>query len=168
MVSADSRLRSLSNLINLKPMFKNYNCTEKHFTVLPMFNILFMISFQNDLTPFKINSRGETVTEDLPLVIPMKPNTLITAEKLKQIAEKVESAIQEPEIKEEPVIKEERIEENETLEQMAVRELMQEARKDVKVEVSDNLAIPTPAKPVMTGEKEVHMLTICQFFNLKD
>ncbi|KAJ8718551.1 hypothetical protein PYW08_002788 [Mythimna loreyi] len=102
----------------------------------------------------KVVGGDETVTEDLPLVIPMKPNTLITAEKLKEIAEKVESAIQEPEIKEEPVIKEERVEENETLEQMAVRELMQEAKKEVKVEVPDSLAIPTPAKPVMTGEKE--------------
>ncbi|XP_022824763.1 G patch domain and KOW motifs-containing protein [Spodoptera litura] len=97
---------------------------------------------------------GETATEDLPLVIPMKPNTLITAEKLKKIAEEVESAVQEPEIKEEPVIKTENIVENETLEQMAVRELMQEAKKEVKVEVPDNLAIPTPAKPVLDGEKE--------------
>ncbi|XP_063894941.1 G-patch domain and KOW motifs-containing protein [Helicoverpa armigera] len=97
---------------------------------------------------------GETVTEELPLVIPMKPNTLITAEKLREIAEKVESAVQEPEIKEEPVIKEEKIDENETLDQMAVRELLQEAKKNVKVEVDDKLAIPTPAKPIMTGEKE--------------
>ena len=109
------------------------------------------------LTRTKTYSRGgETETEDLPLVIPMKPNTLITAEKLKQIAEKVESAIQEPEVKEEPVVKEEKIDENETLEQMAVRQLMQEAKKDVKVETPDNLAIPTPAMPVMTGEKEVN------------
>uniref|UniRef100_A0A2A4IVX3 KOW domain-containing protein n=1 Tax=Heliothis virescens TaxID=7102 RepID=A0A2A4IVX3_HELVI len=97
---------------------------------------------------------GETVTEELPLVIPMKPNTLITAEKLREIAEKVESAVQEPDIKEELVIKEEKIDENETLDQMAVRELLQEAKKSVKLEVDDNLAIPTAAKPVMTGEKE--------------
>lgn len=87
----------------------------------------------------------------------MKPNTLITAEKLKQIAEKVESAVLEPEIKEEPVIKEEKIDENETLDQMAIRELIQEAKKDVKVEVPDNFAIPTPAKLVLTGEKEVNV-----------
>ncbi|KAF9417028.1 hypothetical protein HW555_005780 [Spodoptera exigua] len=98
---------------------------------------------------------GETATEDLPLVIPMKPNTLITAEKLKKIAEEVERAVQEPEIKEEPVEKE-NVVDNEalTLEQMAVRELMQEAKKEIKVEVPDNLAIPTPAKPVLDGEKE--------------
>lgn len=87
----------------------------------------------------------------------MKPNTLITAEKLKKIAEEVESAVQEPEIKEEPGIKIENVAENETLEQMAVRELMQEAKKEVKVEVPDNLAIPTLAKPVLDGEKEVRM-----------
>lgn len=92
----------------------------------------------------------------MPLVIPLKPNTLITAERLKEIAEKVESALEEPEIKQEPVddIKAEKPSaENETLDEMAVRELMQEAKKEVKIE-TPTMAIPTPAKTVPEGEKE--------------
>lgn len=118
--------------------------------------IIFISQQKNILIYLLMYFRGEIVTEDLPLVIQMKPNTLITAERLKQIAEKVESAVEEPEIKQEPVIKEEPTEENETLDQMAIRELMQEAKKNVKVEVPDDIAIPTTAKPVMTGEKEVY------------
>ncbi|XP_026740966.1 G-patch domain and KOW motifs-containing protein [Trichoplusia ni] len=97
---------------------------------------------------------GEIETVNEPLVIPMKPNTLITAERLQQIAEKVEKAIEEPEIKEEVVVKVEKTDDNETLDQMAVRELMQEAKGHIKVETPESLAIPTPAKPVMSGEKE--------------
>ncbi|KAI5651409.1 g-patch domain-containing protein [Phthorimaea operculella] len=99
---------------------------------------------------------GEQEEQNEPLVIPMKPNTLITAERLKEIAEKVESGLDEVlpmpskennvQIKEEPT-------DNLTLDELAVRELMQEAKKEVKVEQQE-LTVPIPAKPVIDGEKE--------------
>lgn len=105
----------------------------------------------NQITHF----RGETVEEKAPLVIEMKPNTLITPDRLKQIAEEVESAVLEPEVKEEPkspTVKEEPQEE--TIEQMAVRELLQEAKKEVKVD-SPGLVLLVPAQPKLEGQKEV-------------
>ncbi|XP_039758731.1 peptidyl-prolyl cis-trans isomerase G [Pararge aegeria] len=95
---------------------------------------------------------GEVIEEANPLVIPMKPNTLITAEKLKEIAVKVEN-FDEPEIKvekeEEPVVPE-----NETLDQMAIRELMMEAKKVKKEVETEELVLPINAKPVMDGQAE--------------
>lgn len=99
---------------------------------------------------------GEEVKSNEPLIIPMKPNTLITPQRLKEIAEKVESAIEEPAIKTEPNI-DENINntpaENETIDQMVVRELMQEAKKEIKTE-STAVAIPTLVKTLSEGEKE--------------
>ncbi|CAG9790923.1 unnamed protein product [Diatraea saccharalis] len=96
---------------------------------------------------------GEQIKEEAPLIIPMKPNTLVTAERLKQIAEEVESVLDEPEpeIKKSP--KSENITENETLDQMVVRELLQEAKKEVKLE-TEELTVPIPAKPIFQGTKE--------------
>ncbi|CAG9090313.1 unnamed protein product [Plutella xylostella] len=99
---------------------------------------------------------GEVIKEKAPLIIPMKPNTLITAERLKQIAEEVESAVQEPltaDVKSEVTVKEEPMDEAETLDQMAVRELLQEAKKTVKVEKTE-LTVPIPALPKLDGQKE--------------
>ncbi|CAG9566111.1 unnamed protein product [Danaus chrysippus] len=93
---------------------------------------------------------GEAAEEFKPLVIPMKANTLITAEKLKAIAEKVEN-FDEP-----VVVKQEKVEEipnNETLDQMAVRELM-EGAKSVKVEDTPSLVVPVNVKPVFEGQVE--------------
>lgn len=84
----------------------------------------------------------------------MKPNTLITTERLKQIAEKVESALDEPEVVKSDSPKTVEIPENETLEQMAIRELMEDTKKKVKIETSA-ITVPLPAKPVTDGEKEV-------------
>ncbi|XP_072938080.1 G-patch domain and KOW motifs-containing protein-like [Epargyreus clarus] len=94
---------------------------------------------------------GETIKEDSPLVIPMKPNTLVTAERLKEIAEKVESALEPEEQSKEPTI--DLPPENETLEQMATRELLQEAKQQKVVE-QPTLLVPLPAKPIMDGQKE--------------
>ncbi|XP_026326099.1 G-patch domain and KOW motifs-containing protein [Hyposmocoma kahamanoa] len=88
---------------------------------------------------------GETVQDDKPLVIPMKANTLITAERLKEIAEKVELGLEEP-VKVEDKTEESNIPENETLEQMAVRELLQDAKKEVNVD-TPSLTVPVAAKP---------------------
>ncbi|XP_013140352.1 PREDICTED: G patch domain and KOW motifs-containing protein isoform X2 [Papilio polytes] len=82
----------------------------------------------------------------------MKPNTLITAERLKEIAEKVESSINELETPKAPEIKNES-KENETLDQMAVRELLQEAKQEKKQEVQ-SLNILVPSTPVIDGQKE--------------
>lgn len=83
----------------------------------------------------------------------MKPNTLITAEKLKEIAEKAEN-FEEPEVKVK-VEKDDTVPENETLDQMAARELMEEA-KNIKKEVEkEKLVVPINAKPVMDGQAEV-------------
>ncbi|XP_032514635.2 G-patch domain and KOW motifs-containing protein [Danaus plexippus] len=93
---------------------------------------------------------GESAEEIQPLVIPMKANTLITAEKLKAIAEKVEN-FDEP-----VVVKQEKVEDipnNETLDQMAVRELM-EGAKNVKVEDTPALVVPVNVKPVFEGQVE--------------
>lgn len=84
----------------------------------------------------------------------MKPNTLITTERLKEIAEKVEGALQEPEKIEAPPTPQENATENETLEQMAVRELLEESKKAVKVD-TPQLTLLLPAKSVSSGEKEV-------------
>lgn len=83
----------------------------------------------------------------------MKPNTLITAEKLKEIAAKVEN-FDEPEIKKEPDEENIDIPKNESLDQMAVRELLQDAKKE-KTEDKPNLILPVNAKPVMNGQAEV-------------
>ncbi|XP_014365366.2 G-patch domain and KOW motifs-containing protein [Papilio machaon] len=96
---------------------------------------------------------GKEVAQEVePLIIPMKPNTLITAERLKEIAEKVESSIIEPEISQVPETQNEP-KENETLDQMAVRELLQEAKQDKKQEVQ-SLKILVPSTPVIDGKKE--------------
>lgn len=84
----------------------------------------------------------------------MKPNTLVTAERLKQIAEEVEKDLAEPEIVEKPDLPLGKPSENESLEQMAVRELLNNARKEDKVE-TPVFTVPLPAKPVNEGEKEV-------------
>ncbi|CAB3244679.1 unnamed protein product [Arctia plantaginis] len=143
---------------------------------------------------------GEKLSSNEPLVIPMKPNSLITPGRLRQIALKVGDGLEEPAIKvepmdddkipdllqdakkeikienpkmaiptstksdslEEPEIKTEPMEvdnrpdplaENETLEQMAVRELIEDAKKEIKVE-NPIVAIPTSSKGVADGEKE--------------
>ncbi|XP_013183837.2 peptidyl-prolyl cis-trans isomerase G [Amyelois transitella] len=98
---------------------------------------------------------GDEVREIAPLVIPMKPNTLITAEKMKKIAEEVESAMNEPEPGEKPIEdnKPQVKPSNETLDQMAVRELLEEAKKEKKEE-SLELTVAVPANPIMAGEKE--------------
>ncbi|KAL4717272.1 hypothetical protein ACJJTC_017159 [Scirpophaga incertulas] len=98
---------------------------------------------------------GEQVTEAVPLVIPMKPNTLVTAERLKQIAEEVESNLIETESEEkkptiEPI---KTVPENETLDQMAVRELMEDAKKESIAETAV-LTVPVQANPVISGQKE--------------
>ncbi|XP_059061448.1 G-patch domain and KOW motifs-containing protein [Achroia grisella] len=96
---------------------------------------------------------GEVIPENVQLVIPMKPNTLITAEKLKKIAEEVESALDEPVQEDEQKNPVNDKPENETLDQMAVRELLEDAKKETNVE-GPTLTLPLPAKPVIDGEKE--------------
>lgn len=96
---------------------------------------------------------GEEVQEYVPLVIPMKPNTLITAERLNQISLKVEKDLEEPEVSVKTECPEEIIPENETLDQMAVRELLQDAQKHVKIETTE-LSVPIPVNPIMDGQKE--------------
>lgn len=84
----------------------------------------------------------------------MKPNTLITSERLKQIAEEVESAVAMPEVKEEFKSEVKAEVQDETIEQMAVRELLQEAKKEVKSE-APGLVLLVPAQPKLEGQKEV-------------
>ncbi|KAL0821203.1 hypothetical protein ABMA28_005812 [Loxostege sticticalis] len=97
---------------------------------------------------------GEEVKEAAPLVIPMKPNTLVTAERLKQIADEVENALNEPDAPDKPKSPVQQIKtENESLDQMAVRELLEDAKKEVKVEESE-LTVPIPKKPVVEVQKE--------------
>ncbi|XP_045775573.1 G-patch domain and KOW motifs-containing protein [Maniola jurtina] len=95
---------------------------------------------------------GGVIEETKPLVIPMKPNTLITAEKLKEIAEKVEN-FDEPEVK---IEKEEEntVPENETLDQMAIRELVEGAKKIKKENDTEKLVVPINSKPIMDGQAE--------------
>lgn len=100
---------------------------------------------------YRKHSRGETVLEDKPLVIPMKSNTLITAERLKEIAEKVEMDLEEP-LKVENKVEEGNVPENETLDQMAVRELLQEAKKEVIID-APTLAVPVTVKPTADGKE---------------
>ncbi|XP_045501283.1 G-patch domain and KOW motifs-containing protein [Colias croceus] len=95
---------------------------------------------------------GEEIKDEAPLVIPMKPNTMITAERLRQIAEKVENFEEQPTKEENNAIPEVK-RENETLEQMAARELLEEAQKKTVVDVS-TLVVPVPAQPVLEGQKE--------------
>ncbi|XP_045484348.1 G-patch domain and KOW motifs-containing protein [Pieris rapae] len=93
---------------------------------------------------------GGEIEERAPLVIQMKPNTLITAERLKQIAAKVENFEDEnPAIDNTQTKKPE----NETLEEMAARELLEEARK-IEVVDASKLVVPIPAQPVLEGKKE--------------
>ncbi|CAF4826283.1 unnamed protein product [Pieris macdunnoughi] len=93
---------------------------------------------------------GGEIEERAPLVIQMKPNTLITAERLKQIAAKVENFDDEnPEV----VNTQTKTPENETLEQMAARELLEEANK-IEVVDASKLVVPIPAQPVLEGKKE--------------
>lgn len=98
---------------------------------------------------------GEDIKENTPLVIPLKPNTLVTAERLKEIAVKVESALEEPEIVKKPASPQDNSPKDETLDQMAVRELLQDVKKEVKEETPE-MTVPLPAKPVNEGEKEVN------------
>lgn len=90
----------------------------------------------------------------------MKPNTLITAERLKEIAQKVESALDEPEQSDKPPSPEEKPPANETLDQMAVRELLESAKKEVIVE-APQLTVPLPGKSITEGEKEVRKQFYC-------
>lgn len=118
-----------------------------HFSLLNVLNIGINICFS-----------GEQVMEAAPLVIPLKPNTLVTAERLKQIADEVESAMNEPD----PGVKTDNSvpaapSENETLDQMVVRELLQDSKKDVKVE-SAELTVPIPSKSIAEGQKEVNKI----------
>ncbi|CAH2087436.1 unnamed protein product [Euphydryas editha] len=94
---------------------------------------------------------GEKIEEEKPLVIPMKPNTLMTAERLKEIAEKVEN-FDEAEINNKKLDNED-VPSNETLDQMAVRELLEEAKKDKVVE-TPTLVVPINAKPIIEGQNE--------------
>lgn len=84
----------------------------------------------------------------------MKSNTLITAERLKEIAEKVEIGLEEP-VKVEDKVEEDNVPENETLEQMAVRELLQDAKKEVNVDVS-TFTVPVAAKPAGDAKEVIH------------
>lgn len=93
------------------------------------------------------------IEEKAPLVIQMKPNTLITAERLKQIADKVEN-FEDEERKTETVQTQNEIPVNESLEQMAARELLEEAKKKEVVE-APKLVLSIPALPVIEGKKEV-------------
>lgn len=89
----------------------------------------------------------------------MKPNTLITTERLKEIAEKVESALEEPEevaVSEKP---QKAVPVNETLEQMAVRELLEDSTKEVKAD-TPQLTLLLPSKSMTSGEKEVIVLKL--------
>lgn len=83
----------------------------------------------------------------------MKPNTLVTAERLKQIAEKVEN-FEENNEKEEKNGESSEVPNNETLDQMAARELLEEAKKKTVVD-AQTLVVPVPAQPVLEGQKEV-------------
>lgn len=83
----------------------------------------------------------------------MKPNTLITAERLKEIAEKVEGALNEPEQEDKKQNQTIQQPENETLDDMAARELLQEAKQDKKID-TESLKISVPSIP-MDGQKEV-------------
>lgn len=94
---------------------------------------------------------GEKIEDETPLVIPMKPNTLITAERLKEIAEKVEN-FDEKETKDDKSENKD-VPNNETLDQMAVRELLEDAKKEKVVE-TPTLVVPINAKPVFEGQKE--------------
>lgn len=85
----------------------------------------------------------------------MKPNTLITADRLKEIAAKVEN-FEEPEIKNEAQEKFKDVAKDETLDQMAIRELLEDAKKK-KTEEKPALIVPVNAKPVMDGQAEVFM-----------
>lgn len=102
-----------------------------------------------------IDFRGEEVEKKIDLVIPMKPNTMVTAERLQQIAEEVESAVHEIGVPTQPSTSNKPLEPapNETLDQMAERELLQEAQKDSKAE-APKLVVPM-TKNNLEGEKEV-------------
>ncbi|XP_046966796.1 G-patch domain and KOW motifs-containing protein [Vanessa cardui] len=93
---------------------------------------------------------GEVKEEDTPLVIPMKPNTLITAERLREIAEKAENF---EELETKISSDEKNLPNDETIDQMAVRELMEEAKKE-KVLETPQLVLPMNAKPVLEGQIE--------------
>ncbi|XP_045513698.1 G-patch domain and KOW motifs-containing protein [Pieris brassicae] len=93
---------------------------------------------------------GGEIEDRAPLVIQMKPNTLITAERLNQIAAKVENFEDEnPEVDNTQTISPE----NETLDQMAARELLEEAKK-IEVVDASTLVVPIPAQPILEGKKE--------------
>ncbi|XP_063539567.1 G-patch domain and KOW motifs-containing protein-like [Cydia strobilella] len=96
---------------------------------------------------------GEVVEEKAPLVIAMKPNTLITAERLKQIAEEVEKGAEEVPAPGDNGAKGDNQPKNETIDQMAVRELLNEAKKEIKVE-GPVLTVAVPSQPVLDGQKE--------------
>ncbi|XP_047532711.1 G-patch domain and KOW motifs-containing protein [Vanessa atalanta] len=93
---------------------------------------------------------GEVKEEDKPLVIPMKPNTLITAERLREIAEKAEDF---EELETKITSDDKNLPNEETIDQMAVRELMEEAKKE-KVLETPQLVLPMNAKPVIEGQIE--------------
>ncbi|CAH0718285.1 unnamed protein product, partial [Brenthis ino] len=95
---------------------------------------------------------GEIKEEIKPLVIPMKPNTLITADRLKEIAAKVEN-FEEPDINNDAQEKHKDVVKDETLDQMAIRELLEDAKKE-KTEEKPNFIVPVNAKPVMDGQAE--------------
>lgn len=97
---------------------------------------------------------GEEIVEKAPLVIPMKQNTLMTTERLIQIAEEVEGAVKE-EPKDNPPgnVEDMRKPENLSLDELAERELLDDAKKVIKVE-APTLTVPMPNSS-LTGEKEV-------------
>ncbi|XP_063367909.1 G-patch domain and KOW motifs-containing protein [Cydia amplana] len=95
---------------------------------------------------------GEVVEEKAPLVITMKPNTLITAERLKQIAEEVEKGAEEVPVPGDNGAKEDG-QPDETIDQMAVRELLNEAKQEKKAE-GPVLTVAVPSQPVLDGQKE--------------
>ncbi|XP_064073000.1 G-patch domain and KOW motifs-containing protein [Vanessa tameamea] len=93
---------------------------------------------------------GEVKEEDKLLVIPMKPNKLITAERLREIAEKAEDF---EELETKITSDDKNLPNQETIDQMAVRELMEEAKKE-KVLETPQLVLPMNAKPVIEGQIE--------------
>nr|XP_026493403.1 uncharacterized protein LOC113398731 [Vanessa tameamea] len=95
---------------------------------------------------------GEVKEEDKPLVIPMKPNKLITAERLREIAEKAEDF---EELETKITSDDKNLPNEETIDQMAVRELMEEAKKETVLE-TPQLVLPMNAKPVIEGQIEVY------------
>ncbi|XP_068622665.1 G-patch domain and KOW motifs-containing protein [Battus philenor] len=93
----------------------------------------------------------EIIKEEKPLIIPMKPNTLAT-DRLKEIAEIVENSLNETDERDKSETNQNHPE-NETIDQMAVRELLQEAKQEKKID-QQILQIAVPANQMLEGQKE--------------